>query len=189
MEVLKLIERIEKNKQVGRIDKKSAISYINDAMYEISKRQSLTITDRFKGLTSSPIVLTGVLIKLFRLKFGKGDFRIQVSSSGIIHVLTKKDKYGLDWELIVEDHGIEFDVDVEYCGYKPVVSFEGEGSEVLIPEPFHTAIVYYALSKTFEEVGDYDRADYFMKQYSREFIMKPSPRRDIVSKPSEYSLL
>lgn len=189
MEVLKLIERIEKNKQVGRFDKKSAIAFINDALFEISKRQALFVTEEIPEFKESPIELKGVVIKLQKVSFSKGDFRLQISPNGIIHILIKKDEFGREWEPLKESHGIETNVSVTYIGYLPVRDFEGEDSTITVPEYLETSIVYYVLAKMFEERGDYEQSRYFLEQYNREFIMKPSPRREAVSQPSEYSLL
>lgn len=189
MEVLKLIERIEKNKQVGRFDKKSSLVFINDALFEISKRQGLFVTEEIENFTESPISLKGIVIKLQGVKFSSGDFRIQIYPNGVIHVLKRKDEDGFKWEYVKESHGINVNVSVTYTGYIPVRNFEGEDSEITVPEYLQTSIVYYVLSKMFEESGNYEQSRYFADQYNREFLVKPSPRREVVSKPSEYSLL
>ncbi len=189
MEVLRLIERVEKNRHIGRVDKTSAIAFINDALFEVSKRQALFVTENIPEFTESPIQLNGVLIKLQSVKFAKGDFRLQLSPNGVINVLIKKDEYGREWKIIEASDDINVSVDVTYIGYMPVRNLDGENSTIDVPEYLQTAIVYYVLSKMFEERGDYEQSAYFMQQYSREFMMKPSPRRDAVGQPSEYSLL
>jgi len=183
----KILQRAEKHRNLGRFDKTSAISFLNDALYEVSKRQSLKIRETYNNFTENPIKLNDNVIKIDSVKINNNEterFRARVMPNGEVLLYIRNNG---DFREIKPSDNISIDkIDFEYTGYKQI---ESSSDEIDIPNKFETAVVYFVRSKMFEEIGELEFSNYFLSQYMREISMKSNPTIDVTSKPSKYSLL
>lgn len=190
MLVSKVIERAEKFRLLGRFDKKSAIDYINDAMYEISKRQSLKIEEDFYSFQVNPIRLANKLIKLDSVDFGTTElnlkYAVRVMQNNELWVYKKDEEDGNFDKISFDNENVIERINLIYIGHRVVTSAD---QNVDFPSEMETAIVYFLRSKMLEEIGEIEISQYFNNQFDREIIRKSSPKVDVVSKPSEFSLL
>lgn len=189
MKINKVIERAEKYRTLGRFDKNSAIDYINDALYEITKRQSFKIDEIIYRFRVNPVKLTKKLIKLESVDFGSEEnnekYSLRINQNNDIWVF-KKDKNNQFKKIGINNKTEIAEINVIYTGYKEV----SESDETIdFPSEFETAIVYFLRSKMLEETGEIEQSQYFYQAYEREVLRKSSPKVDVVSQPSEYSLL
>ena len=190
MQVRKVIERAEKQRSLGRFDEKSALSFLNDAIFEISKRQSLKIKETYYGYYGAPIRMKGVVIKHESIEIlnPSRDYKHRVMPDGTVLLYIKPEELEYDsWrEVDIEDGFEEDEIVFRYTGYKPVSKYD---ENINVPEEFETALVYYLRSKMFEERDELEMSQYFSNQFKLELLSKAHPKRDVVSKPSEFSLL
>lgn len=188
MKVNNIIERAEKYRMLGRFDKTSAMSFINDALYDISKMHSIKRNEIFFQYSGMPIELEGKIIKVESIElkdFDEKDFMAEVLQDNKI-ILYKRDSDDNFKKMTFEDHVKIPEIDIKYVGFLEVIKTT---EEIDFPSEFETAIVYFIRSKMLEEIGEIEQSQYFMGQYSRELIMKSAPKIDVISKPSKYSLL
>ena len=187
MQVNKVIERAEKHRFLGRFDKTSAISFINDAIYEILQRQSVYINYTFEDFTGGDLTYPGIMIRFNSITLDpepeEDRYRVDVKNHGVMS-LHKKDEG--EWVKIEQNSIDPVDVIAELIAFIPVTITD---TEFYLPIEYETAVVYYIRHKMLEEIGELEQSQYYFNQYSREIIMKASPKRTIISKPSEFSLL
>lgn len=185
MEATKIIERAEKFRLLGRFDRRSAISFLNDGLYEITSRQGLTINETFYGFTGKPFFPKNVVVRIDSIEVEKPhEYQYRVSNDGSISM------YMLDngqYRKIEIDDEVEIDeIKISYVGYKKI---EEIGDDVEVPDYYETALVYFLRSKMLEEYGEVESSQYFLQQYMREMVTKTEPRHLVVAEPSKYSLM
>jgi len=188
MQVNKVIERAEKFRTLSRFDKKSAIDYINDGLYEISKRQSIKLEESFYSFQVNPIRLANQIVKVESIDFGTDELNKQYSARVMqdneVWIYRKEQnnkfvKISFDNEKVIDK------IDFVYTGYRKIT-----GSDQVIPFPpeFETSLVYFLRSKMLEEIAEFEASQYFETKFYQELRMKAAPKVDVVSQPSEYSL-
>lgn len=189
MKTIKIIERAEKYRLLGRFDRTSAISFINDCLYDLAMNQAIKREEIFYGFTGLPIQLNGKIIKVESVDINdssvkKEDFSVRVMQDNKI-IMYKRNNNG-DFERISYTDNVEIkEIIVIYTGYREVKKID---DTIEFPSEFESAIVYYVRAKMLEEIGEIEQSQYFMNQFTREMIMKSAPKVNVVSKPSEYSL-
>lgn len=189
MNLHNLIEKAEKYRNLGRFDKKSAVSYINDAMYEIAKRQSIQIKETFYGYFGERFKPKAVMIKFHSAKIepSNNEISIRIFNDGSMNIYMLRDGYWV--EATNEDYPDLEEITLEFIGYNKAPLDFNENTVLKFPNEFETSIVYYLRAKMLEEHGQLEETGYFMNQYRNELISKVTFKRDVVSKPSEYSLI
>lgn len=189
MLVKKIIERAEKYKSLGRFDKRSAVAFLNDALYEITKRQSITISEIFYGYFGQRFKTNGLLIKFVSAgSESDTNSKLKIMNDGSMNFFFKNE-HGDLIEHNTDNYPEIDEIKIEYIGYKKVSDDFKETDKIDFPSEYETALVYFIRAKMLEESAQFEEGNYFLQQFSREIQMKASPRRDIVTQPSEYSLL
>jgi predicted transcriptional regulator len=184
-----IIERAEKYRILGRFDKKSGINFINDALHEVVKRQSIEITEQYTGDLADPVVLTANIIELKTIEtdLDEKKYRFRLMNNGSLALYKFNEENG-EWEKVVADDNVgEKTVTFEIIGFNPVSDLSVDITT--IPKEYETAMVFYVRSRMLEEYDELEKSQYFYQQFLRELRSKSTSKRNIVSKPSEYSLL
>lgn len=188
MEVMKIIERAEKQTSLGRFDKKSAISYINDALYKIVSRNSLKLKESRYVFLHEKITLNGIVIKVNSVEFEddrlNSMFGFRVNPDGTISTM-KKVKGKLE-PLDYNDPIVEEKFNIVYIGYIPV---KEEDDKINMPDQYESSIVNYLKHKIFEEQDEFDKSQFFEQQFRKELIDVAHSKQSVIVKPSKYSLL
>lgn len=188
MKVTNVIERAEKYRLLGRFDKISGIAFINDALYDICMMQSIKREEIFYGYTGLPFKLMGEVIKVESVDLEVDEpkqFNVRIMQNNEI-ILYKLNHEGKFVQMTFEDHVKIPRITVVYTGFIRVIKPD---QNIDFPAIFETAIVYFVRSKMLEEVGEVEQAQYFENQYMKQLIMKSSPKTEVISKPSPYSLM
>ena len=187
---LKVIERAEKYSHLMRFDRNSAVSYMNDAMYEIAMRSSFEIEQEVTDYTGGVIQANNELIRLVSITIEGSDdydssFGARSDHKGRISIT--RDGVPL------EDNGIVIfsKVGIKYIGYPKIDDVEDveDDTEIDFPEKYETAIAFYIRSKMLEEMDSIEKSLYFHSKYLEEMRLKVSPPNIIIPEPSKYSLL
>lgn len=188
MKVNKIIERAEKFRLLGRFDEKSAISFVNDAIFDVVQRQSIEISHTVNDYTNGEIELPGSVVKVQSVHLDVDPesldrFFADSTQSGNVKLYIIRD--GIREE-IKESHNVQFNVSINYIGCIPV---ETRDDDIELPPHYESSLVYFVRAKMLEETGMMEESQYFMSQFASDMIRKSSANRDIVSIPSKYSLL
>lgn len=189
MLVRKIIERAEKYRGLGRFDKRSAVSFLNDALYEITKRQSITVLESFYSYVGERFKPEGILIKFISASSEeKTESKLKIMNDGSMNFFYQNENK--EWiEHDFDNYPELEEIKLEYVGFIPVKDDFSETDEISFSSEFETSLVYFVRSKMLEESSQFEESNYFLQQFNREFISKSAPKRDIISKPSEFSLL
>jgi hypothetical protein len=187
MKVNNILERAEKYRTLGRFDKKSAIVFVNDAIHQIVKRQNLQMKEVYEDDLTTPVVLTAKIIKFESAESDLDDekyrFRLMNDGSFVLHKLDENESKFK--EIKASDNIGVHSITFRFVGFTSVATVE---DDINIPIEYETALVNYVRSKMLEEYDELEKSQYFFQQFLKELSMKGTSKRQVVSKPSEYSL-
>lgn len=73
MQVQRIFEIVERDKQLGRVDRNSIIGFINDALHEINESNSKTYSELIEDFDEQFITLSRKAIKIKNVHIGQNE--------------------------------------------------------------------------------------------------------------------
>lgn len=191
MKALEIIESAEKYRTLGRFDRKSAIDFLNDSIFDIVNRQGIYKIYELVNYDGNQIQIPNDrIIRIDIVSIEKANnfdsVRYRINPNHTIDIYFREDGETEFKKAEPSSYPSLTKLEIQYIGFTPV---EDQDSDLPISDSYKQCLVYYVRSKMLEESDQIEKAAYFEGKYMQEIHKRIVPYKVPISQPNGFSLL